>query len=274
MTYDLGALVPLGTKVQDASGVPANAGNMRLTITLPDNTTTVVDPVTPASTGVYTHGYQTAQSGLHQVRWLATGANACASTDVFDVRPASPPMLFSLADAKDQLAIPVTSTGDDEEIQDYIAATTVAVEYFVGPVARRTVQQVLQGNRDAWVLHTTPVLSLTSVTPLQTWQQTIDVNVLDVDANTGIVRRKDSLWFFSGDYRFVYEAGRATVPPNVSLAGKLILQHLWRTRYGAARGVSSADDFLATEQVPGFGYAIPNRALQLLQNDRQLDGFA
>ncbi|MFD4562121.1 hypothetical protein ACFWP5_48810 [Streptomyces sp. NPDC058469] len=274
MSYDLGAVVPLGTKVQDASGVPANAGNMRLTITLPDDTTTVVDPVTPASTGVYTRGYQTVQSGLHQVRWLATGANACASTDVFDVRPASPPMLFSLADAKDQLAIPATSTGDDDEIRDYIAATTVAVEYFVGPVVRRAVQQVLQGGRDTWVLHTTPVLSITSVTPLQTWQQTIAVNVLDVDTNTGIVRRTDSLWFFSGDYRVLYQAGRATVQPNVSLAGKLILQHLWRTRYGAARGASSADDWNTTEQVPGFGYAIPNRALQLLQNDRQLDGFA
>lgn len=274
MSYDLGAVVPLSMKVQDASGVSADAGNMRLTITLPDGTTTVVDPVAPQSTGVYAHGYQTVQAGLHQVRWLATGANACASTDVFDVRPASPPMLFSLADAKDQLAIPATSTGDDDEIRDYIAATTVAVEYFVGPVVRRTVQQVLQGDRDTWVLHTTPVLAIASITPLQSWQQTIDVNVLDVDTNTGIVRRTDSLWFFSGDYRVLYMAGRAAAPPNVSLAGKLILQHLWRTRYGAARGASSADDWNTTEQVPGFGYAIPNRALQLLQNDRQLEGFA
>jgi hypothetical protein len=274
MSYDLGAVVPLSMKVQDGSGLPANAGNMRLTITLPDDTTTVVDPVTPASTGVYTHGYQTVQSGLHQVRWLATGANACASTDVFDIRAAAAPMLFSLADAKDQLAIPATSTGDDDEIRDYIAAATAAVEYFVGPVIRRTVQQVLQGDRGAWVLHTTPVLSITSVTPVQVWQLGIEMGVLDVDTETGIVRRTDGIWFYSGDYRVVYEAGRAAVPPNVSLAGKLILQHLWRTRYGAARGASSADDFLATEQVPGFGYAIPNRALQLLQNDRQLDGFA
>ncbi|MEV0183812.1 hypothetical protein AB0I54_31690 [Streptomyces sp. NPDC050625] len=274
MSYDLGAVVPLSTSVKDANGAPANAGNMRLTVTLPDGTTTVVDPVAPASTGSYTHAYQTVQAGLHQVRWLATGANAGASTDVLDVRPAAPPMLFSLADAKGQLDIPAASTGDDEEILDYIAATTAAVEYFVGPVVQRTVQQVLSGDCAAWVLHTTPVLAISSVAAVQAWQLDVPVQVLDVDAETGIVRRTDGLWFYSGTYRVTYTAGRTAVRPNVSLAGKLILQHLWRTQYGAARGPSAADDFSVTEQVPGFGYAIPNRALQLLQPDRQPGGFA
>jgi hypothetical protein len=274
MSYDLGAAVPLSTTVKDASGALANAGNMRLTVTLPDDTTAVVDPVAPASTGVYSYAYPTVQAGRHQVRWLATGANATAYTDVFDVRAAAPPMLFSLASAKAKLDIPATSTGDDEELREFIEATTAAVEFFVGPVARRTVQQVVQGDREAWVLHTTPVLTVTAITPLQSWQQAIDVSALDVDSHTGILRRTDWLWFFSGDYRVTYTAGRAIVPPNVSLAAKLILQHLWRTKYGAARGATSSDDFLATEQVPGFGYAIPNRALQLLQADRDPGGFA
>lgn len=274
MSYDLGAVVPLGTTVRDASGALANAGAMALTITLPDNTTVSVSTVAPASTGTYAYDYPAVQAGRHAVRWVATGVNAGAYTDMFDVRPAAPPMLFSLADAKAQLDIPATSTSDDEEIRDYVAATTAAVEFFVGPVVRRTVQQVLHGNRQAWVLHTAPVLAVTAITPLQIWQQAIDVSVLDVDADTGIVRRTDGLWFFSGDYRVTYTAGRTTVQPHVSLAGKLILQHLWRTQYGAARGPSGADDFAVTEQVPGFGYAIPNRALQLLQPDRQAGGFA
>jgi hypothetical protein len=274
MSYDLGAPVPLTMTVKDASGAPANSGNMRLVITLPDDTTAVVDPVAPSPTGSYAYSYPTAQAGRHQVRWLGTGANPAAYTDVFDVRPAAAPMLFSLADGKAQLDIPATSTGDDDKIREYIAATTAAVEYFVGPVIRRTVEQVLQGDRAAWVLHTTPVLTITSVTALQTWQPAIDIGVLDVDTDTGILRRTDGIWFYSGDYRVLYVAGRTAVPPNVALAGKLILQHLWRTQYGAARGPSSADDFLVTEQVPGFGYAIPNRALQLLQNDRELGGFA
>lgn len=274
MSFDLGDVVRLTTTVRDAGGAPADAGSMSVTITRPDNTDVTPGPITSTTPGVYAYAYPTVQAGRHSVRWLATGANATADTDVFNVRAAAPLMLFSLAEAKAQLSIPATSTSDDEEIRDYVAATTAAVEYFVGPVVRRTVQQVLQGDRAAWVLHTTPVLTVTSVTPLQTWQPAIDVGVLDVDTDTGIVRRTDGIWFYSGDYRILYTAGRTAVQPNVSLAGKLIVQHLWRTRYGAARGVSSADDFAVTEQVPGFGYAIPNRALQLLQGDRQLGGFA
>jgi hypothetical protein len=274
MSYDLGAVVPLSMTVKDATGAPANAGNMRLTVTLPDDTTAVVDPVAPASTGSYSYGYPTVQAGLHQVRWVGTGANACASTDVFDVRPAAAAMLFSLADAKGQLDIPVTSTADDEKLRTYIAATTRAVEYFVGAVSRRTVHQVVSGDCAAWVLHTTPVLAVTAVTAVAVWQLDVDPGVLDVDGEAGILRRTDGLWFYSGDYRVTYTAGRAVVEPNITLAGELILQHLWRTRFGAARGAVSSDDFLVTEAVPGFGYAIPNRALQLLQGERELGGFA
>lgn len=277
MSYDLGDVVPLGTTVRDASGALANAGTMAVTITLPDNTTTTVPSVAPASTGTYAYDYAAVQAGRHTVRWVATGVNAGAYVDVFDVREAAPPMLVSLASAKAKLDIPATDSSSDEELREFIEATTAAVEFFVGPVARRTVQQVVRGDRDAWVLHTTPVLAVTAITPLQTWQQAIDPSVLDVDTHTGILRRTDGLWFFSGDYRVTYAAGRALVPPNVSLAARLILQHLWRTNFGASRGlagIGGGEDFLATEQVPGFGYAIPNRALQLLQADRDPGGFA
>jgi hypothetical protein len=277
MTYDLGDTAPLGTTVRDASGVLANAGNMALTITLPDNTTVSVPAATPTSTGTYAYDYPTTQAGRHIVRWLATGVNAGAYVDVFDVREAAPPMLYSLSSAKAKLDIPVTSTAEDEDLRECIEATTFAVEYFTGPVVRRTVRQVAAGGRDAIALHTTPILAVTSVTPLQDWQQAVDTGVLDVDAATGIVRRTDNLCFPAGDYRWVYTAGRTAVAANVSLAGKLILQHLWRTNFGAARGlvgIGGGEDFSVTEPVPGLGYAIPNRALQLLQPDRDLGGFA
>ncbi|MEU9380003.1 Ig-like domain-containing protein [Streptomyces sp. NPDC048279] len=274
MSYDLGAPVPLTMTVKDASGAPADSGNMRLTITLPDDSTAIVDPVAPSSTGSYAYSYPTTQVGRHAVRWLGTGANPAACTDVFDVRPASSLMLFSLADGKAQLDIPASSTGDDDELRQFIEATTAAVEFFVGPVVPRTVEQVVCGDRAAWVLHTMPVMAVTAITPIQTWQQAIDPADLDVDTETGILRRTDGLIFYSGDYRVTYKAGRTVTSPNITLAGKLILQHLWRTQYGSARGPSVADDYQVTEPIPGFGYAIPNRALQLLQNDRQMGGFA
>lgn len=277
MSFDLGAVVPLGTTVRDASGALANAGAMALAVTLPDSTTASVPAVAPTSTGTYAYDYPTVQAGRHVVRWVATGVNAGAYTDVFDVREASPPLLFSLAAAKAKLDIPAASTADDEELREFIEATTQCVEYFVGAVARRTVQQVVQGGRYSVVLHTRPVLSVASVVGIQPWQLPVDVNALDIDVSTGIVRRTDILPFWPGEYRFTYAVGRAAVPANVSLAARLILQHLWRTNYGAARGLAAiggGEDFSVTEQVPGLGYAIPNRALQLLQGDRDPGGFA
>lgn len=275
MTFDLGTTVPLGTTVRDSAGALANAGAMALTLTLPDNTTVTVSPVAPTSTGLYAYDYATVQAGCHTVRWVATGVNAGAYTDVFDVRAAAPPLLFSLASAKAQLEI--TTTTDDDELREYIEATTTAVEYFVGAVARRTVTQVVKGGSDRVLLHSTPVLAVTSVTGLEAWQQSVDTTAVDADAETGVLRRIDGLLFPSGEYRVAYTVGRAAVPANVSLAAKLILQHLWRTKYGASRGlagIGGGEDFAVTEAIPGLGYAIPNRALQLLQGDRQPGGIA
>jgi len=275
MPYDLGALVPLGTTVKDGAGALANAGAMALTITLPDNTTVTVSPVTPSSTGRYDYDYPTVQAGRHAVRWVATGINAGAYTDVFDVRPAAPPLLFSLASAKAQLDL--TTTTDDEELREYIAATTQAVEFFIGAVVRRTVTQVVRGGTDRVVLDTTPVLALTSMTALGAWQEVVPVDVLNVTdaAESGVLRRADGLTFTQHEYHVEYTVGRTAVRPNVALAGKMILQHLWRTQYGAARGmVGGGDDFSVTEPIPGLGYSIPNRALQLLQGDRLPGGIA
>ncbi|MGV9242617.1 hypothetical protein [Streptomyces sp. NPDC003710] len=277
MPFDLGDTARLTATCTDAGGTATNAAGVTLTITLPDGTT-VTPAVTnpPAITGQYTYDYPTAQAGRHTVRWQFTGP-ACAYTDVLDVRPAAPPMLFSLADAKKQLNNPATSTGDDDELRTYVEATTTAVEYFTGPVVPRTVTEVTQGGTERMLLHTTPVLSVTSITGIEPWQLAIPVSALDVDADTGVLRRNDWLAFWPGPYRVVYQAGRSSVAANIALAGKLILQHLWRTQYGASRGltgIGGGEDYAVTEQIPGLGYAIPNRALQLLQGERDIGGIA
>jgi hypothetical protein len=274
VSFDLGDTVRLSAECRDAADSLTDATTVVLTITLPDGSTAtpvVVNP--PGQTGQYRADYVAEQPGRHAVRWAFSTPSA-AYTDVFNVRVPAAPMLFSLRDAKKQLDIPLTSTGDDEELRDYIESVTGGVEYYVGPIVRRTVQQVVSGGGQSWVLHTTPVLAVTAVTALQAFQATIGVGVLDVDAETGIVRRTDGIRLYSGDYRLTYTAGRTIGPPSAILAGKLVLQHLWRTRYGAARGPTSADDFLTTEPVPGFGYAIPNRALQLLEPSQVPPGVA
>src|ERR1044072_2726207 len=137
VSVDLGDTVRLEAGGHGADGILAGASAAVLTITLPDGTTatpTVANP--PGQTGKYTADYVTQQAGRHTARWVFTSP-AAAYTDVFDVREAAPPMLFSLAAAKKKLDIPSTSTGDDEELREYIEATTACVEHFVGAVVPR-----------------------------------------------------------------------------------------------------------------------------------------
>ncbi len=93
----------LSILIRDAAGQPANAGAVTLTITLPDGTTVTPGPIASTTPGVYDYDYVTVQAGRHGVRWVATGANAAAFTDAFDVQPADGSPWISLADVKDHL---------------------------------------------------------------------------------------------------------------------------------------------------------------------------
>lgn len=97
---------------------------------------------------------------------------------------------------------------------------------------------------------------------------------LHVDGPSGVIRRLDGGSFSGGPWTAVYTAGRGDIPPTINLAARILLQHLWRTQRGAARGGGPADDFSVTEPIPGFGYAVPNRVLQLLESFKQPPGIA
>ncbi|WND33955.1 hypothetical protein RI578_06460 [Streptomyces sp. BB1-1-1] len=273
---DLGAAIRLTASCTDAGGTPANADSVTLTLTLPDGTTTspaVTNP--PAVVGQYSVDYTAAQPGRHAVHWQFASPTA-AYADVFDVRPADPGFLFSLADAKKHLNIAATSTSDDDEIRDWSAATTWIVEHFVGPVARRTITERHTFTVAAMrVLRHTPALALTSVVPVLTSGTSYDPAALDLDPDTGIVQRLDGGLLY-GPLRFTYTAGRARATANITAAGRVILQHLWRTQRGSGRGpvIAGGDDYAVSEPIAGLGYAIPNRALELLEPDRLPPGVA
>ncbi|MGW7195546.1 hypothetical protein [Streptomyces chryseus] len=276
MPFDLGDNVRLSAQCRNPDGALTTATAAVLTITLPDGTTATPAIPAPATAGQYVVDYVPATAGLHAVRWQFTNP-ASAHTDVIDVRPAAPPALFSLADAKKHLNVPLEYTADDDEIREHIDATTQVVEYFVGAVARRTVTEIRPGGGHALVLLVTPVIAVTVITGVHSHQVAVDVAGLVADAETGIVRRLDGTPFPPGPYRITYTAGRPIPSANITLAGRIILKHLWRTQNGSSRVASAlggGDDYSVSEPIPGLGYAVPNRALELLQPDTQEGGFA
>lgn len=271
MAYDFADPVPLSFNTTDASGAPANAGSVTLTIYLPDGSSTATPTVNNPSPGLYTAVYQPTQTGLHQVKWVATGVNANGFSDAFDVYYATPSYIISLADARAQLRL--TATTSDEELRPYIEATTAVIERHVNEaIARRVVVEDYKRVVPSSVLHpssialrTTPVISLTSVVSTN-YPYTWDVTALHLDPITGLVTSLPQSWPLWGDLTATYVAGRSIVPANYLQAARIIVQHLWQTKRGAAgtQPPGGMQDSMHLSGRLGWGYAIPNAAIELL----------
>lgn len=272
MPYDLGATVRLTAECRDPDGTLTTAATAVVTVTLPDGTA-VTPAVTEITTGAYQADYVTTVAGRHTVRWVWTDP-AAAYTDVFDVAAEAPPAILSLADAKNHLNN--KGSGDDAEIRYWNNVTTRAVEYYIGPVVTRTViEQHTVRNASAVVLLTTPVQQLTAVDTVLTGAVGYAVDDLDVDGDTGEVYRLDG-GCLTGRLRFTYTAGRTVIGEHITGGARIILEHLWRTQRAGRRGAiaGGGDDYAVTEPIPGLGYAVPNRAVELLAPDRLPPGVA
>ncbi|MEV5607012.1 hypothetical protein [Streptomyces sp. NPDC052225] len=272
MPYDLGATARLTAECRDPGGTLATAASASVTVTRPDGT--LATPVTEATTpaGTYQADYVTTLPGRHTVRWQFTSP-AHAYSDTFDVRPSTPTAILSLADAKQHLNI--ASSRDDDEIRFWSEAATRAVEFFVGPVV---VRQVVEEHHDrqatALVLRQTPVIELTAVEAIGAGAASYAVQDLVVDLVTGVIARHDG-GLLRGPLRFTYTAGRRVVDTNITAGARIILEHLWRTQRPSRGGLAGGgEDYSVTEPIPGLGYAVPNRALQLLEPGRLPPGVA
>lgn len=266
---DLGSVYQVAVDVTDASGAPADPVSATLTIILPDGTTVSPSVPAPASTGQVRVDYVTAQAGRHVWRLVTTGP-VTAYADVFDVQAAEPTGIVSLVEARAHLNMGPSETTDDDELRGFIGAATGAIEKALGrTVVRRTFTDRFDtgGAVSSVLLRHAPVLSLTSAVStdgLTTWS----VGDLLLDGESGLVTVTRGA-VFRGSLDLAYQAGMTVIPDNYRLAGKIIVQHLWETQRGAM-GVQLGGE--AEGWNPGKGYAIPRRALELL--DVTLPGVA
>jgi hypothetical protein len=265
---DLGAVYQVAVDVADSSGAPTDPADATLTIILPDGTTVSPGVPAPATTGQVRVDYVTSQAGRHVWR-LVTSGPTTAFADVFDVQPAMPVGIVSLADARAQLNMGASEIADDDELRGFIAAATGAVERALGRVVvRRTIVERHQiGRASEVLLREVPVLSLTSAATADgstTW----NTANLRVDGETGLLK-VTSGELLAGDVDFTYQAGEVVIPDDYRLAALIIIEHLWETQRGTM-GVQLGGDSEA--YTPGRGFAIPRRALELL--DPPLPGVA
>jgi len=218
-----------------------------------------------------------AAAGHYQLTWTATGTGAGVSFGDFDVFDPFEPAVLPLQDGKDALNIPQATTTYDSEIGAYIATIESSLERMTGgPLINRTItaeRAEMMSNQTVILVRQRPLVSVTSVTSAS--GGAIDISAgLDIDANAGTFRRKLGLPFYGPFFQWLpqvtvtYVAGwGVAVPAAFNTASRIILQNLWQTQHGpSARPSMGASDEMVTP--PGFGFAIPNQAAELLNGSQ------
>jgi hypothetical protein len=281
--YPLGQPVTVPITVRDRTGALVDAGTLTLVVKLAqaDGTwLTTGTYATPAhdSLGTYHQDVPAADLtviGHYQYAATSTGTGAGVVPGEFDVFDPFETSVLPLQDAKDALNIAQAVTTYDSEIQSFIATIESNLERATGgPLVNRSVTEraEMMSSQTVILVRQRPLVSVTSITSAS--GGAIDISAgLDLDANAGTIRRKLGLPFYGPFFTWlpqcnvIYVAGWGTsVPAAFGSFARIVIQHLWTSQHGPSSRPSMGGDEMAT--IPGFGFAVPNMAAELLNGSQ------
>lgn len=282
MRFPLGQPIRLSTTVRDVTGTLVNPGALTLLVKIAnaDGTSTITGTYSsPVNDGVgLLHQdipvTDLASIGHYQYTWTATGTGAGVSFGDFDVYDPFETAVLPLADAKDMLNIPQANTTSDAELQAWIATIETSLEGLTGgPLVNRTItseRTEMLSNQTVIQVRQRPLVSVTSVTSAN--GGAIDISSgLDIDPVAGTFRRKLGYPFYGPFFIWLpqvlvtYVAGWGTqMPAAFNTAARIILAYLWDSQHGPSVRPSMGGVAAEAVIVPGFPYAIPNGAAELL----------
>lgn len=159
-------------------------------------------------------------------------------------------------------------SGDQEpRLADLIDVAQAAIAERVGPLEPiSTTVRVPPLGRTLAV--PSPASALTSV--IDADGTTLDVSSLYLDKRPGLITSNDGTAFTARWYDVTYDHGRATgeCPSHLIEAVLVLVKHLYDPQrgVGARGGISTSDG--AANTIPGAGYLLPNRCLELIGPER------
>ncbi len=277
MRYPNGQPVRVSAAVRDLTGTLTNAGTLTLVLSKPDGTTQTYPSPTNDSAGNYHQDIPAGdltQNGHYQYAWTATGSGAGVSVGDFDVYDPFETAVLPLQDAKDMLNIPQATTQYDSEILNWVASIQSSLQRFTGgPIVNTTVTERVEAvaGLTKMCLRQRPVVSVQSITS-ESSGGSLSMADIKVDTNAGIVQRALGLPFYGPFFMWqpwfivVYTAGWGTsVPAAFNDFARIVIQNLWETQRGPAALPMTSEE---TVNIPGFAFAIPNRAAELLNGSQ------
>lgn len=181
-----------------------------------------------------------------------------------------PGTTFDLEDFKAGLNIDATDHSQDDELTLFLAAAAERVEQEVGPIRETSFTERHHPRGGPIILRRLPVIAIDSLTVAGlAWAP----ELFDVDPETGIVYGVNGsrLNFYGHQRRgepviVTYRAGRTIVPESILRALVIIGEHLWQTQRGWASNAPDVNgEFGSNQPAAPMGFALPNRAVQLLE---------
>jgi len=274
VTVSAGGMYPIAFDVYDGTGALAHAATATLTITLPDGTTAVPAITDAAVPGQYRLSYQTTVPGRHTAHAVTTGP-VTAWDDEFDVAATPWPAMVSLADAKAQLNMSLADHTFDDELREYIAGVTGAVEEYKHEViVRRAVTDTLDlrrygygygygwyGYGQRFRLRSAPVISLVSVT---SWDGVVTWDVTQMRVSPSGTVRVMAGPPVTGLVDVIYTAGLNAIPARYKRGALVVLQHVWETQRGQGTVMSGVIGQEEHFRQPGEFFTIPGKAKEWL----------
>lgn len=156
----------------------------------------------------------------------------------------------------------ISSTRSDDELPAYLDAAVGIVEADLdAPLSVASRSETFPA-RPRLVLGRAPVLSVDSITVSTSLSALVAGTDALVDLDTGIITLQYP-WSSWGTVTVAYTYGWTTLPAPISLAVLIVAGHLWETQRGSASLPTLGGD-QTPAMTPGAGYAMPNRARELL----------
>lgn len=158
----------------------------------------------------------------------------------------------------------ITGTASDVELAGILSAAQGVVEAMLpAPLEPASVVEVFPAGL-VLVLRRAPVLSVDSVTATGRPLPLVVGTDAIADLDTGIIRILPTVWGASqGTLSVAYTYGWWGLPDSLRLALFIVAAHLWETQRGASGLPMPGSDSTPGMGV-GMGYALPNRALELI----------
>lgn len=150
--------------------------------------------------------------------------------------------VLTLDDVKSFLGLEADSV-DDAKLLEIIDAAEASIVAKCGPLAPTVTVDRVRGGSPYLSLPSTPVVSLTTVTPVGS--TALDVSKLYV-SDAGIVEFVDGGTFSSRFYDVTYQAGRASCPPDLLRGTLEHVRHMYSSLTGGALRVGQKNAAGAT----------------------------